>query len=121
MTFTSRTKIRNLKIWSPYNVGNGLYRVSESLLLRKGHFLSRKRGRLFKKYFFRSLNWALKPRKKGTFLTFKKSGGGGAHAPIAPPPGSAAPEVSSVRLTCMQLIATFAVPLPSEIHDSGLI
>ena len=56
---------------------------TESLLLRKGHFLSRKRGRLFKKYFFRSLNGAFKPRKKGTFFTFKKSGG--AQAPIAPP------------------------------------
>jgi hypothetical protein len=57
---------------------------TESLLLRKGHFLSRKRGRLFEKYIFRSLNGAFKPRKKGTFFTFKK--GGGAHAPIAPPP-----------------------------------
>jgi hypothetical protein len=34
----------------------------ESLLLRKGHFLSRKRGRLFKKFFFRFLNGAFKPR-----------------------------------------------------------
>jgi hypothetical protein len=56
---------------------------TEPLLLRKGHFLSRKRGRLFKKYFFRSLNGAFKPRKKDTFFTFKKSGG--AQAPIAPP------------------------------------
>jgi hypothetical protein len=31
----------------------------ESLLLQKGHFLSSKRGRLFKKYFFRSVNGAL--------------------------------------------------------------
>jgi hypothetical protein len=61
---------------------------TESLLLRKGHFLSRKRGRLFKKYFFHSLNGAFRPRKKGTFFTFKKSGG--AQVPIAPP-GSAAP------------------------------
>jgi hypothetical protein len=60
---------------------------TESLLLRKGHFLSRKKGRLFKKYFFRFLNGAFKPRKKGTFFTFKKSGG---HtSPL--PPGSAAP------------------------------
>ena len=50
---------------------------TESLLLRKGHFLSRKRGRLFKKYFFHSLNGEFKPRKKGTFFTFKKVGGGG--------------------------------------------
>jgi hypothetical protein len=61
------------------------------LLLRKGHFLSRKRGRLFKKYCFRSLNGAFNPRKKGTFFTFKKSG---AHASIAPPPpSSAAPAI----------------------------
>jgi hypothetical protein len=40
------------------------------------------------KYFFRSLNGALKPRKKGTFFTLKKKGGG-AHATIAPS-GSAA-------------------------------
>jgi hypothetical protein len=58
---------------------------TESLPLQKGHFLSRKRRRLFKKYFFRSLNGAFKPRKKGTFFTFKKSVGG--HMP----PGSAAP------------------------------
>ena len=59
---------------------------TESLLLRKGHFLSRKRGRLFKKYFFRSLNGAFKPRKKGTFFTFKKSVGGGHRPPLPPPP-----------------------------------
>jgi hypothetical protein len=61
---------------------------TEPLLPRKGHFLSRKRGRLFKKYFFHSLNGAFKPRKKGTFFTFKKSGGG--TCPNCPP-GSAAP------------------------------
>jgi hypothetical protein len=60
---------------------------TESLLLRKGHLLFRKRGRLFKKYLFRSLNGAFKPRKKGTFFTFKNSGG--AHAPIAPPVSTA--------------------------------
>jgi hypothetical protein len=54
---------------------------TESLLLRKGHFLSRKRGRLFKKYFFRSLNGAFK-EKRALFSLLKK---GGAHAPIAPP------------------------------------
>jgi hypothetical protein len=56
---------------------------TESLQLRKGHFLSRKRGRLFKKYFFRFLNGPFKPRKKGTFFTFKKSGGG--QVPPLPP------------------------------------
>jgi hypothetical protein len=46
--------------------------TEESLLLRKGHFLSRKRGRLFKKYFFRSLNGAFKPRKRALFSLLKK-------------------------------------------------
>ena len=67
---------------------------TDSLLLQKGHFLSRKRERLFKKYFFRSLNGAFKPRKKGTFFTFKKGGGTHAHCP---PPGSAAPGVGVTR------------------------
>jgi hypothetical protein len=62
-----------------------VHEPNESLLLQKGHFLSSKRGRSFKKYFFRSVNGALYPRKKGIFFTFKKSGG---H--IAPP-RSAAP------------------------------
>jgi hypothetical protein len=53
---------------------------TESLLLRKGHFLSRKRGRLFKKYFFRSLLFSL-----------LKKVGGGHMPPLPPPPGSAAP------------------------------
>ena len=56
----------------------------ESSLLQKRHFLSSKRGRLFKKYFFSFCNWDTLAQKKGTFFTFKKSGG--AHAPIAPPP-----------------------------------
>ena len=66
---------------------------TESLLLRKGHFLSRKRGRLFKKYFFRSLNGAFKPRKKGTISLLKKVG---EHMPQLPP-GSAAPEYVRFR------------------------
>jgi hypothetical protein len=53
---------------------------TESLLLRKGHFLSRKEGVYSRNTFF-----VLKqPRKKGTFFTFKKVGGG-AHAPPPPP------------------------------------
>ena len=58
----------------------------ESLLLQKRHFLSSKRGRLFKKYFFSFCNWGTLAQKKGTFFTFKKSGG---HMPPLPP-GSAA-------------------------------
>ena len=62
----------------------------ESLLLQKRHFLSSKRGRLFKKYFFSFCNWGTLAQKKGTFFTFKKRGG---HMPpLPPPPGSAAPE-----------------------------
>ena len=77
---------------------------TESLLLQKGHFLSRKRGCLFKKYFFHSLNGAFKPRKKGTFFTFKteKCGGGGTcpHCPPPPPPPIyAAPDVNLQKWT----------------------
>ena len=61
----------------------------ESLLLQKRHFLSSKRGRLFKKYFFSFCNWGTLAQKKGTFFTFKNSGGG--TCPHCPPPGSAAP------------------------------
>ena len=60
----SRAERNFLKIWSLYNVGNGLYRVFTTA---KRAVLSRKRGRLFKKYFFRSLNGAFKPRKKALF------------------------------------------------------
>ena len=56
----------------------------ESLLLQKRHFLSNKRGRLFKKYFFSFCNWGTLAQKKGTFFTFKKVGGG--HMPPLPPP-----------------------------------
>ena len=54
----------------------------ESLLLQKRHFLSSKRGRLFKKYFFSFCNWGTLAQKKGTFFTLKKSEG---HMPPLPP------------------------------------
>jgi hypothetical protein len=56
-----------LKIWSPYNVGNGAA-FTESLLLQKGHFLS--------------------SPPKGHLFTSKKVG---RHLPPLPP-GSAAPD-----------------------------
>jgi hypothetical protein len=78
MTFTSRTKIfENMQSITSEMA------FTESLLLRKGHFLSRKRGRLFKKYFFRSLNGAFKPKKRALFSLLKKVGG---HMPQLPPP-----------------------------------
>jgi hypothetical protein len=40
---------------------------TESLLLQKGHFLSSKRGRSFKKYFFRSLMGHFSPEKRALF------------------------------------------------------
>jgi hypothetical protein len=40
---------------------------TESILLQKGHFLSSKRGRSFKKYFFLSLMGHFSPEKKSTF------------------------------------------------------
>jgi hypothetical protein len=54
---------------------------TESLLLQKGHFLSSKRGRSFKKYFFHSLNGHFSPEKRALFSLLKKWG---AHADIAP-------------------------------------
>jgi hypothetical protein len=57
----------------------------ESLLLQKRHFLSSKRGRLFKKYFFSFCN-----RKRALFSLLKKVVG---HIPPLPPPGSAVARV----------------------------
>jgi hypothetical protein len=69
----SRAERKYLKIWSLYNVGNGLsdfgvFTTSKKLV----YFLSSKRGQL------------IQTQKKDTFFTFKKVGG--AHAPIPPPP-----------------------------------
>jgi hypothetical protein len=56
MSFTSRTKIfENMESQSITSE----MAFTESLLLQKGNFLSCKRGRSFKKYFFRSVNGAL--------------------------------------------------------------
>jgi hypothetical protein len=68
----SRAERKYLKIWSLYNVGNGLsdfgvFTTSKKLV----YFLSSKRGQL------------IQTQKKDTFFTFKKVGG--AHAPIPPP------------------------------------
>jgi hypothetical protein len=78
MSFTSRTEMfENME--SLYITSEMAF--TESLLLQKGHFLSNKRGRSFKKYFFRSLNGAHQPRKKGNFFHFKIRGD---TCPIAP-------------------------------------
>ena len=54
MSFMSRTKIfENMESITSETA------LTESLLLQKGHFHSSKRGRSFKKYFFRSANLAL--------------------------------------------------------------
>ena len=48
--------------------------LTESLLLRKGHFFPAvKRGRSFKKYFFRSVNGALWPPKSALFSLLKNA------------------------------------------------
>jgi hypothetical protein len=59
----SRAERKILKICSLYNVGNGLYRVFTTA---KRAFSFQKRGRLFKKYFFRSQT----AQKKGHFFHF---------------------------------------------------
>ena len=71
----------------------------ESLLLQKRHFLSSKRGRLFKKYYFSFCNWGTLAQKKGTFFTFKKIGGGGGHMPPLPPPPVPRPLISIDSVT----------------------
>ena len=53
----SRAERKILKMWNLYNVGNGLYGVFTTA--KRALILSSKRGRLFKKYFFRSLTGAL--------------------------------------------------------------
>jgi hypothetical protein len=84
-----------LKIWVSifYNVGNGHYRA---LILETGHFLSSKRGRSFKKYFFRSLMGHFSPEKRALFSLLKK---GGTYPQCPLPPSSAAPE-SKGRKMC---------------------
>ena len=62
---------------SLYNVRNGF---TESLLQQKGTFFPAKEGVHSRNTFLRSLNGALWPRKKGTFL---KVGG---HMPPLPSP-----------------------------------
>ena len=97
----------------------------ESLLLQKRHFLSSKRGRLFKKYFFSFCNWGTLAQKKGTFFTFKKVGG---TCPHCPPPrfrGPCSNVVSNVEIVCQNKPSLFWKELPEKLHyfsfsDKGL-
>jgi hypothetical protein len=70
-----------LKIWSLYNVGNGLYRVFTTA---KRAFSFQKKWAFIQEILFSFFKWGISAQKKGTFFTFKKVWGGGAHAPIAP-------------------------------------
>jgi hypothetical protein len=79
----SRAERKFLKIWSLYNVGNGLYRVFTTA--KRAFSFQNKRAFIQEILFsFFNLNVAFQPRKKGTFFTFKKSGGG--TCPHCPPP-----------------------------------
>jgi hypothetical protein len=93
----SRAERKFLKIWVSifYNVGNGHYRA---LILETGHFLSSKRGRSFKKYFFRSLMGHFSPEKRALFSLLKK---GGAHTLNAPPPQFRGPWIKGKKNVCI--------------------
>jgi hypothetical protein len=95
MPFTSRTKFFE-NIWSLYNRGNGLYRV---LTTAKRALSFQQRRAFIQEIHFSLFKWGISDQKKaGTFFTFKKvGGGGGAHAPIAPP-GSATPGSKSLLI-----------------------
>ena len=74
-----------------------------SLLLQKWHFLSSKRRRSLKKYFFVLGKWGTLAQKKGHFFHFKNSEG--AHASIAPPPPVPRPlESNQTNYNILELI-----------------
>jgi hypothetical protein len=80
ISFRSRAERKFLKIWSLYNVGNGLYRVFTTA----NRALSFQQKRAFiQEILYSSFKWGTLAQKEGIFFTFKKVGGG-AHALTAP-------------------------------------
>ena len=70
----SQAERKFLKIWNLYNVGNGLYRVFTTAK----RALSFQQKRAFnQEILFSCCKWSTLAPQKGTFFTFKKSGGGG--------------------------------------------
>jgi hypothetical protein len=89
------SEIKFLKICSLYNVGNGLHRVFTTA---KRALSFQQKMAFIQEILFPFFKWGTLAQKKGHF--FHLSMGGGAHAPIPPPPGSAAPEyMSTLPLT----------------------
>jgi predicted RNA-binding protein YlxR (DUF448 family) len=74
----SRAERKFLKIQSLHNVGNGLYRVFTAA---KRALSFRQKRAFIQEILFSFFKWGTLAQKNGTFFTFKKSGGGGAHAP----------------------------------------
>ena len=80
----SQAEGKFLKIWNLYNVGNGLYRVFTTA--KRALSFQQKRA-FIQEILFSLCKWGTLAPQKGTFFTFKKSGGTCPHCL----PGSAAP------------------------------
>ena len=87
ISFRSRAGRKFLKIWSLYNVGNGIYRVFTTA--KRALSFQQKRA-FIQEILYSSFKWGTLAQKEGTFFTFKKLWGGG-HMPSLHP-GSAAPD-----------------------------
>jgi hypothetical protein len=61
-----------LRIWNLYNVGNGLYRVFTTA---KRALSFQKKRAFIQEILFSFCKWGILASQKGTFFTFKKSGG----------------------------------------------
>jgi hypothetical protein len=68
-----------LKIWSLYNVGNGLYRVFTTA---KRAFSFQEKRAFIQEILFSFFKWGTLAKKKRALLTFKKGEG---HLPPFPP------------------------------------
>jgi hypothetical protein len=85
----SRAERKFLKIWSLYNVWNGLYRVFTTA--KRALSFQQKRA-IIQEIRFSFFKWGTLAQKKGHFFTFKKVGGGGGgggtcpHCPPVPRP-----------------------------------
>ena len=70
----SQAERKFLKIWNLYNVRNGFYRVFTTA--KRALSFQQKRA-FIQEILFSFCKWGTLAPQKGTFFTFKKSGGGG--------------------------------------------
>jgi hypothetical protein len=102
ISFRSRAERKFLKIWSLYNVGNGLYRVFTTA----NRALSFQQKRAFiQEILYSSFKWGTLAQKEGTFFTFKKvweGGGGGGTCPHCTPVPRPLITTFYLQFNCMQ-------------------